>query len=86
VTSETALVQRDVAPAQGEKESAWLRSLTEAQRAEILATLWRTGRELAEINIKQREPGIGAARLRWRVCELFYGSVVAQRLLGSIPP
>lgn len=78
-------MQRDVDPGQFDKESDWLRSRTEAQRAEMLATLWRAGRELAEINVKQREPQASPARLRWLVTELLYGGEVAQRLLGPRP-
>ncbi len=78
-------MQRDVDPRQLERETEWLRSRTAAERAEMLARLWRAGRELAEVNVRQRAPDAKPAAIRWLVVELLYGTDVAIRLLGRRP-
>jgi len=79
-------MQRDVDPGQQAKQDAWLRALSDAERARMVGVMWRSGRRVAEINVRNRYPGASDVKVRWHVIELLYGAYVARRYLGRCPP
>lgn len=52
----------------------------------MVARLWRSGRRISEINVRNRYPDATAGQVHWRVVELLYGRNTAERLLGAMPP
>lgn len=75
----------DVSPEQQARHDALWRKLSEPQRAQLVAGLWATGRQLAEAGVRSRNPQASEALVRWLLTTVIYDEATALRLHGPRP-
>jgi hypothetical protein len=72
----------DVSSQQLDRQAALLRRLSEPARAQLVADLWATGRQLAEAGVRSRNPGASEPLVRWLLTSVIYDEATAVRLHG----
>ena len=75
----------DVTPAQQRLQDERVRQMTTVEKARALDDLCSAVRQLAEVGIRQRQPGASPALVRWLLAAQIYGEAVALRVLGDRP-
>ncbi len=75
----------DVTPGQLRRHDELVRGLSIAERAQVIDDLVETGRHLARVGLRQRQPGASEALIEWLLVDQLYGEQVARRLRGPRP-
>lgn len=75
----------DVTLTQQARHDQLVRAQSQPERAEAVARLWRTHRQMADLNVRARFPDASPELHRWLVTELIYDTETATRFLGPRP-
>jgi hypothetical protein len=76
----------DVTAAQQARHDELLRGLSQPQRFALIAGLWASGRQLAELGVRARHEGASEPLIRWLLTSTIYDDATAVRLHGARPP
>jgi hypothetical protein len=78
-------MEQDTSPEQQERYYERLRSMPLQKKAEMLQSLNRGVRAMAEAGIRMRFPNADAQEVKVRLAVRLYGREQAQRVFGPIP-